>query len=54
MRMSNVSSASTPNAFGYRLELTPKRDKYADGVAERTVDVIAIKTNIAMLNLLAS
>ena len=37
-------------SFGYRLERTPERDKHANGVAERTVGIIAVKTNIAMLN----
>ena len=37
-------------SFGYRLERTPERDKHANGVAERTVGVIALKANIAMLN----
>ena len=37
------------SAFGYRIERTPARDKHANGVAERTVGVIATKTNIAML-----
>jgi hypothetical protein len=58
MITSTVLSASTPNAtttlrlffsLGYRLERTPERDKHANGVAERTVGVIAVKTNIAML-----
>jgi hypothetical protein len=37
-------------SFGYRLERTPERDKHANGVAERTVGITAVKTNIAMLN----
>ena len=37
-------------SFGYRLERTPERDKHGNGVAERTVGVVAVKTNIAMLN----
>ena len=37
------------SAFGYRHERTPARDKHANGVAERSVGVIAVKTNIAML-----
>jgi Reverse transcriptase (RNA-dependent DNA polymerase) len=38
------------SAFGYRIEPTAPRDKHANGIAERTVGVIAVKTNIAMLN----
>jgi hypothetical protein len=38
------------SAFGYRIEATAPRDKHANGIAERTVGVIAVKTNIAMLN----
>ena len=37
------------SAFGYRIERTPPRDKHANGVAERTVQTIQTKTNIAML-----
>ena len=40
---------ATAAAFGYRLERTPERDKHANGIAERSVGVIATKTNIAML-----
>ena len=35
--------------FGYRTEPTPPRDKHANGVAERTVGVIAGKCNTIML-----
>ena len=35
--------------FGYRLEHTPPRDKHAGGVAERTVGLITLKANVAML-----
>ena len=35
--------------FGYRTEPTPPRDKHANGVAERTVGVIAAKCNTIML-----
>jgi hypothetical protein len=35
-------------SFGYRLERTTERDKHANGVAERTVGIITVKTNIAM------
>lgn len=37
------------SAFGYRIERTPPRDKHANGIAERTVQTIETKTNIAML-----
>ena len=37
------------SAFGYRIERTPARDKHANGIAERTVQTIETKTNIAML-----
>lgn len=39
------------SAFGYRIERTPARDKNANGLAERTVQTIEVKTNIAMLAL---
>ena len=42
--------AQAASAFGYRIECTPPRDKHANGIAERSVGVIAVKTNIAMLN----
>ena len=35
--------------FGYRIEPTPPRDKHANGVAERTVGLIAAKCNTVML-----
>ena len=35
--------------IGYNLERTPPRDKHANGIVERAVGVIAIKTNIAWL-----
>ena len=38
------------SAYGYRIEATAPRDKHANGIAERSVGVIAVKTNIAMLN----
>jgi hypothetical protein len=34
--------------FGYEREETPPRDKHANGRAERTVDVIEVKTNTTM------
>ena len=37
------------SAVGYRIERTPARDKHANGIAERTVQTIETKTNIAML-----
>ena len=40
----------TASAYGYRIEATAPRDKHANGIAERSVGVIAVKTNIAMLN----
>jgi hypothetical protein len=40
----------TASAFGYRIEPTAPRDKHANGIAERSVGVIDVKTNIAMLN----
>jgi hypothetical protein len=46
----SVVPISFTASFGYRLERTPERDKHANGVAERTVGIIAVKTNIAMLN----
>ena len=41
--------AACVSAFGYRIERTPPRDKHANGVAERSVQTIETKTNIAML-----
>ena len=35
--------------FGYRIEPTPPRDKHANGVAERTVGIVAAKCNTIML-----
>jgi hypothetical protein len=35
--------------YGYRLEHTPPRDKHAGGIAERTVGIITLKANVAML-----
>ena len=34
----------------YTIEKTPSRDKHAGGVAERTVGLLAEKTNIAMIS----
>ena len=34
---------------GYQIERTPPRDKHAGGIAERTVGLITLKTNVAML-----
>jgi hypothetical protein len=34
----------TASAFGYRIEPTAPRDKHANGIAERSVGVIAVKT----------
>ena len=34
----------------YKIEKTPSRDKHAGGIAERTVGVLAEKTNIAMIS----
>ena len=39
----------TAHHYGYRLEHTPPRDKHAGGVAERTVGLITLKANVAML-----
>ena len=36
-------------SFGYKREESPPRDKHANGRAERSVGIIAVKTNIAML-----
>ena len=36
--------------IGYILERTPVQDKHANGVAERSVGVISVKTNIAMMS----
>lgn len=33
---------------GYGIEMTPPRDKHAGGIAERTIGVLAEKTNVAM------
>ena len=33
----------------YTIEKTPSRDKHAGGIAERTVGVLSLKTNIAMI-----
>ena len=41
--------AACVSAFGYRIERTPPRDKHANGIAERSVQTIETKTNIAML-----
>jgi hypothetical protein len=35
--------------YGYRIERTPPRDKHAGGIAERTVGLITLKANVAML-----
>ena len=35
--------------WDYELERTPVRDKHAGGIAERSVGIIALKTNVAML-----
>ena len=35
--------------YNYRLEHTPPRDKHAGGIAERSIGVIALKTNVAMM-----
>ena len=40
---------ATASAFGYRVEPTPPRDKHANGIAERSIQTIETKTNIAML-----
>jgi Reverse transcriptase (RNA-dependent DNA polymerase) len=34
----------------YKLEKTPSRDKHAGGIAERTVGILSLKTNIAMIS----
>jgi hypothetical protein len=41
----------TASAFGYHIEPTAPRDKHENGIAERSVGIIAVKTNIAKLNL---
>ena len=38
------------SSIGYNLERTPVRDKHANGVAERSVGLIASKTNVAMMS----
>jgi hypothetical protein len=38
------------SSLGYNLERTPVRDKHANGVAERTVGLISVKTNVAMMS----
>ena len=35
--------------IGYTLERTPVQDKHANGVAERSIGLISVKTNIAMM-----
>ena len=35
--------------YKYYIEHSPTRDKHAQGIAERSVGVIATKTNIAMM-----
>ena len=35
---------------GYKLERTPVQDKHANGIAERAVGLISVKTNIAMMS----
>ena len=34
--------------YKYRLERTPPRDKHANGIAERSVGLVTLKTNVAM------
>ena len=34
----------------YKIEMTPSRDKHAGGIAERTVGLLSLKTNIAMIS----
>ena len=34
----------------YKIEMTPSRDKHAGGIAERTVGILSLKTNIAMIS----
>jgi hypothetical protein len=41
----------TASAFGYHIEPTAPCDKHANGIAERSVGINAVKTNIAKLNL---
>ena len=45
----SVEFTKVIGSFGYRTEPTPPRDKHANGVAERTVGVIAAKCNTIML-----
>ena len=35
--------------YSYKLERTPPRDKHANGIAERSVGLVTLKTNVAML-----
>ena len=35
--------------YNYKLERTPPRDKHANGIAERSVGLVTLKTNVAML-----
>ena len=37
------------HSIGYALERTAVRDKHANSVAERSVGIITVKTNVAML-----
>lgn len=36
-------------SYRYTLERTPPRDKHANGIAERSVGLVTLKTNVAML-----
>ena len=35
--------------YSYKLERPPPRDKHANGIAERSVGLVTLKTNVAML-----
>ena len=37
------------HSLSYRIETSPTRDNYADGIAERSVGNVVTKANVAML-----
>ena len=46
---SSVEFLAFAHKHGYKLEHTPPRDKHAGGIAERSVGIVALKANTAML-----